>query len=159
MAKTPKRIDFQQLDLFSAVAELASNQRRTLDPGSDAGTFNIDTSIRELVTQTLKATPKSRYQIAAHMSELTGCEITKFQLDTWSAESKETHRFPLQYLPAFVTACDSKSLLRFLCEKCGGMYIEGKESLHMELGRLDFAKQQAGKKERAIRGLLETMGK
>jgi hypothetical protein len=38
--------------------------------------------------------PLSRYQVAAKMSELLDVDITKTMLDSWTAESKEQHRFP-----------------------------------------------------------------
>jgi hypothetical protein len=159
MAKIQKKLDADQMNLFQATVELASKQDEVLDSRIDAGTLDVSSILRQLISESLKKSPLSRFQISAKMSELIGSEITKFQLDSWSAESKESDRFPLEYFPAFIIATGDKTILKVICEKCNGLFIQGEESLHLELGRLDFTKRQVVKKERAIKDLLETFGK
>lgn len=60
------------------------------------GALNMSTEMRGLVSNILKDCPKSRFEVAARMSELTGVEITKYQLDSWTAESRDGWRFPLE---------------------------------------------------------------
>lgn len=53
------------------------------------GALAIGHALRHLISDLLKACPFTRFEIAARMSELTGQEITKHQLDSWTAESRE----------------------------------------------------------------------
>ena len=62
--------------------------------------------LRLAIKHALKQCPLSRVQVAGEMSHLIGdVEVTRFMLDTWTAESKEGHRFPAEYLPGFLP-CD-----------------------------------------------------
>jgi hypothetical protein len=90
MAKMKQRIDINQASLF----DLLKNYQEENHASRPAGSFDIDRQFRELISQALKNCPLSRWQVAARMSELTGHEITKAMLDSWTAESKEAHRFP-----------------------------------------------------------------
>lgn len=65
------------------------------------GDLDIGLALRHLLSNLLKACPQSRFVVAAKMAELTGHDISKNQLDSWTAESREGWRFPLEYLPAF----------------------------------------------------------
>ena len=92
MSKYKKRIDKnddRQISLFDLIIK---NQGEDTSPKE--GSLDIDTEVRHLVSEELKGCPYSRYHVAARMSELTGTEITKSMLDSWTAESKEQHRFP-----------------------------------------------------------------
>lgn len=82
-----------QISLFDFMEEIqekveASNTE--INPGS----LNISVQLRNELSEGLKYSTLSRHQVAARMSELIGTEITKSQLDSWTAESKEYHRFP-----------------------------------------------------------------
>lgn len=78
------------------------------------GALNFAIELRCLIAQLLKASPASRYQIAARMSELLATEITKYMLDAWTAESREAWRFPLEYAVAFEVACETRALTDWL---------------------------------------------
>jgi hypothetical protein len=88
------------VDLFDVPVERAPK------PGALDGM-----QFRHMLSEQVKASPLSRHQIAARMSELVGHEITKHQLDSWTAESREGWRFPLEYLPALEVA------LADICER------------------------------------------
>ena len=102
-----------------------------------AGSLDIDRQFRELVSEAIKRSPYSRYTIAARMSELTGHEITKSMIDSWSAESKENHRFPAIFIPAFCEAVGNRDVLGFLCEKAGTFNMKGPEALRAEIRQID----------------------
>jgi len=85
--------------------------------------FNLCNDIRVYLRRAIKQCIYSREQIAERMSLLTGKNITKAQLDSWTAESKRAHNFPTAYLPAFVISCDSMELMEFLCKESGGLFI------------------------------------
>lgn len=103
----------------------------------DEGALNIDHQLRRAVSEALKQCPLSRYQVAARMSELMGSDITKSMLDTWTAESKEQHRFPAAYLPAFCTATNSRLPLEIITRATGGFLMPGGDALRSEIQRMD----------------------
>lgn len=149
-----------QLDIFAFIEQLSQKQNNQPINGK----ASIDAALRSVVSDTLKHSSLSRYEVAAGMSEILGVEITKSQLDSWSAESKDLHRFPLVYLPAFCAATKDNALLRHICGLCGGYYIEGEEALVFEIGRIEEQEQELLKKgkqlaerKQAVRNFLETV--
>lgn len=142
-----------QLSIFDIIkARQQSGQGR---PGP--GSFNIQSRLREALSEALKACPFSRYEAAARMSELVGVEITKTMLDSWTAESKEYHRFPAEYLPAFCHVTGSKEPLRMMAELVQCYLVESEEALLAELGRIDQKKRELAAREKAIREFLAQM--
>lgn len=91
------------------------------------------------------------------MSELLGVEVSKSQLDSWTAESKDAHRFPAEYLPAFCAATGYKEPLRLMARLVSCYLLESEEALLAELGRIDQIKRDLTKKERAVRDFLDNM--
>jgi len=145
MAKLKKKID-NQLTIF----ELLSRDEAAESP--PAGSMDIDRAFREAVSASVKACPLSRYGVAARMSELLGQEITKSMLDSWTAESKENHRFPAIFLPAFCTATGSREPLALLGRLTGAFVLPGPEALRSEIQRLDeeIAIKRRERKKRTI---------
>jgi hypothetical protein len=127
-------------------------------PTKAAGSFDIDRQFRESISGALKQCPLSRWQVAARMSELVGCEISKSMLDSWTAESKEMHRFPAIFLPAFCEAAGSSEPLKIMGRLVGVFVLPGPEALRAEIRRIDedIQRKQAEKKKRVI--FLKEMG-
>lgn len=153
----PKKIDIpapNQLSIFDLIKHVAELQKPAHDTGFAEGSLDLDTVLRELISKTLKASKHDRYGVAAKMSRLMAREVTKSMLDSWSAESKETNRFPLNYLSALITATEDKSILRFLCEKAGGYFIESEDALRLELGKLEEQSREIDEKRKAIQEFL-----
>lgn len=148
MAKTQKRIDLNQLSLFDVLKDY-HERKPTLTP---AGSFDVDRQFREAISEALKNCPLSRWHVVGRMSELTGCEITKSMLDTWTAESKENHRFPAIFLPAFCEAVGCSEPLKLLGRLIGVFVLPGPEALRAEIKRIeeDIAKKQHEKKKRVM---------
>lgn len=115
------------------------------------GTLSIGQAIRALLSEQLKACELTRFDVAAAMSQLTGTEITKHQLDSWTAESREAWRFPVEYLPAFEVAVGTHAITAFLVDLRGGRLLIGKDALVAELGRLERVRDEAGKRIRALK--------
>jgi hypothetical protein len=158
MTKSQKRLDTalnNQLDIFEVIRRMSDVQRAASGQADTPGRLNIDATLREMVSDALKHTRLSRYEVGAEMSKLIGREITKGMIDSWSAESKENHRFPLAYLPAFCEAVGDKSIIRLIAEKAGGYFIEGEEALYTELGKLERMKKEISEKEKLIKQMLE----
>ena len=130
MSKPRKKID-GQYSLFELIRRL----EQPTDPSP--GDLNIQYQLQGVITQCVKRCPFSRWQIAARMSELLNQDISKYMLDTWTAESKEYHRFPAEYLPAFCQAVGSVEPLKILAEKAGVFVLQGPEALRSEIRKLE----------------------
>jgi hypothetical protein len=153
MAKLKKKIDPGQLSLFDILANLQS--KSTPPSGCRPASFNIDIQFREEISLGLKKSSFSRYQVAARMSELLGVEVSKAQLDSWTAESKENHRFPAAYLPAYCEATGDKEVLRIMAELLGCYVIESRDALLTQLGKIKEEKRELTDQERTIHRILK----
>lgn len=161
MAKLKRRIDITpgQGSIFEII-ERVEKEKAGINYNSDfPGRLNLDPAIRELISSGLKKTSLSRYEVGAEMSKFLGRDITKAMLDSWSAESKDGHKFPLAYLNAFSKATGDRELLRLICNNAGGYYIENEDALRLELGKLVEQKKKLTGQERLIREYLESMGR
>lgn len=93
------------------------------------------------------------------MSHLLGCEITKFMLDAWTAESKDGHRFPAEYLPAFCQVTGDREALTALAEAAGLFAMPGPDALRSEIQKLDEeAKRINSEKRKRLQFLKEMEG-
>ncbi len=124
-----------------------------------SGSLDIDSELRAAVSEDIKyaknSTGKelSRYEIASEMSELTGQDISKNMLDNWSAESHEKHRFPAQFLPAFVIATGGQRRVFEVISRRSGLFaLPGPEALRAEIQRLEdeIKRKKAEKQKREI---------
>ena len=118
------------------------------------GALDVGLQLRHLLSDLLKASPRTRFEIAAHMSELTGHEITKHQLDSWTAESREAWRFPLEYLPAFEVAVGTHHVSSWLANLRGCKLLVGKEALDAEIGKLERLKEDAARKIKQLKAAM-----
>ena len=105
------------------------------------GALSLGTTLRCLLSDVLKRAPMSRFDVAARMSELTGEAISKHQLDSWTAESRNAWRFPLEYL-AFETAVQTHEITAWIADLRGA------------LGKVSQMRDELAKQERAIKRLL-----
>ena len=142
----------------------ASSQRTIFDflreqepAGRRPGKLAVQAHLRNAIKQALKKCPLSRWQIAGEMSDLLDQEITKYQLDHWTCESKEQHRFPAEYLPAFCQAVGSTEPLRLLAEAVGVFVVPGQEALRAEIQRLDEAEKELKSERRRRLAFLQEM--
>ncbi len=141
-----------QLTIFDLIRE--DEAKKEPAPGS----MSIGNRLRNELSEGLRRCMLSRYEVASKMSELVGVEVTKSQLDSWTAESKEYHRFPAEYLPAFCAVTGHKEPLRIMARMIKCYLLEGKEALMAELGQIDQMRRELAKREKAVRNLLERLG-
>lgn len=120
-------------------------------PAPTGGSLDYSAELRHVLSQAVKESPQSRYEIAARMSELTGQDISKSMLDAWTAESKSLWRFPFEYAAAFEAACETTCLQELLGRKRGSRILVGEETLLAELGRIHKQRDELVKRERAIK--------
>jgi hypothetical protein len=133
MTKKKNRIDIHQASLF----EILQNFQNDAPAPKPIGSYNCDRRFREAISEALRWSPLSRYQVAARMSELTDTDITKTMLDSWTAESKEQHRFPAIFLPAFCEAVGCVEPLQMLGRLVGLFVLPGPEALRAEIQRIE----------------------
>ena len=138
MAKRPPSVDDRQLSLLDLIKQ--SEELKQCEP--DEGSLNVHTRFCHLLTNTIKISKYSRFEIAGRMSHLLGTEVTKFMIDSWTCESKDGHRLPAEWLPAFCAAAENRSPLQMLSE-LGGMYcLPGPEALRAEIHKISEEESQ-----------------
>ena len=123
-------------------------------PSLAAGSLHIGSRLRVVLSELLKESPLSRFQVAARMSELLGMELSKHQLDAWTAESRDAWRFPFEYAAAFEAACDTHALTELLAALRGSIVLIGEDALQAELGSLEMAEARIRARKRALKQLL-----
>lgn len=158
MPNFKKKIDINQTSIFDVLLQHAENSSEGTKKVPADGSLDVDKQFREAISSALKDSKLSRYGVAARMSELTGSEITKSMLDSWTAESKENHRFPAIYLPAFCEAVGSAEPLAILARLVGVFVLPSPDALRAEIQRLEeeITVKQREKKKRML--FLKEMG-
>jgi hypothetical protein len=148
MAKIKQRIDINQASLF----DILKNLQEESQVSRPAGSFDIDSQFRAAISEALKHCPLSRWQVAARMSELVGYEISKAMLDSWTAESKEGHRFPAIFLPAFCEVTGCSEPLKIMGKPVGVFVLPGPDALRAEIQRSEeeINRKQAEKRKRLM---------
>ena len=122
---------------------------RQTTPG--VGSHDFSHRFCHLLSAALKGCQKDRYEVACEMSRLTGDDITKAMLDSWTSQSKEQNRFPAQYLPAFMFVVGSNEPLEFLADKSGCLALTGDEAAMVVEARIDHAIKDLQKKKRDLK--------
>lgn len=156
MAKSKRKIDNRQenqMSLFDMLEEVET--QKTEGPAS--GSLNIQQQIKEALSQSLKKVSCKRWEVAGRMSEYTGIEITESMLNTWTAESKENHRFPMEFGPAFCWATGDYTIAKLFSKACGGKFIESEEVVLLNLARIEEEKQRLLEEEEQSRQYLRKM--
>jgi hypothetical protein len=145
-----RRINDSQTTLdFNALFEIPKPQE------SIAGNMDYSFELRHLISDTLKACPLDRFAVAAEMSRLTGKEITKGMIDSWSAESRAEWRFPLEFAPAFEVATGTYALTEFMARKRSCKVYAGEDLYAAELGKLEKLKNEVNQKIKLLKNHME----
>lgn len=146
MSKKRFLIDPRQRSIFDYIKE--SINKSPAIPGDS----NIHLQLKACLSEVLRRSRFSRYQVAARMGELLGVEISKTTLDTWTAESKENHRIPAEYIPAFCLAAESIDPLDLLARKARAFIFQDADALRAEIQRFDeqIRELQAEKRKRRL---------
>lgn len=157
MENNDKKITTIQSDLFQ---QLSNHEPDYLS--DNAPDLDIEQEFMGAVKYALRTAKKhglGRERIVERMNLCFPNEvlhITKRQLDSWCAESKEYHLFPAIYLDAFIWATRGiVSPMEVLTEALGMHLIDEHEQLAAELGKTAMAKAHAAKQERLLKRRLE----
>ena len=155
MPKRKTKIDIRQMSLFDVIKECSARAPEQAKEGE----LDIANTLRLALVEAIKQCPLSRHQIAGEMSHLLGVEVTKSTIDTWTAESKERHRIPAEYLPAFCRATGNREPIRLLAERGDMFAMPGPEALRAEIQRLNEEESKARAEKRKRMKFLEEMEK
>lgn len=88
-------------------------------------------------------------------SRLTGSEVSKYMLDAYASAARDTFNLPFWLVPVLETVCGTHDLTNWLVGVRGGKLLVGREALTADLGRLERARDEAG---RLIKELKKRMG-
>ena len=143
-------------DPFSGQLDLEIPQPPTPGVGSLDYAIELRHTLSEMISDAQhRGIIRSRYDLAALMSELAGHEISKAMLDSWTADSKEAWRFPFEYAAAFESGCSSNRLQELLARKRGSRILVGEDSLLAELGLIQKNRDELVERERAIKAYMK----
>lgn len=127
--------DFTVPSPVKGVAELAGFERQ----------------VNALVGTILNSDPRSRYEIAAKMSELLDEDVSKAMLDAYASPAREDHRVPFSRLGALVIVTNRQDLLRPLLAKMGIGALIGEEVNIARIGQLERKIAEAQAEMRALK--------
>ena len=146
-----------QLNLFDYLREIDDRRRAPVDT---EGTLNIRDQLRRALNRSIKDCGLSRAQIAGEMSHLLGVDVTKSQIDAWTAESKDQYRVPAEYLPAFCRVTESNESIEVITDAAGMFSMPGADALRSEIQKFTEMESRArAEKRKRMMFLEEMMGK
>ncbi len=156
LPKGRRSFSSDQAELFPS--HLAAPNR--LD-SPNAGNLDIHHELIGACAAALKAARErtwGRDRVVDRMNEAlpeTERPITLRKLNSWMADSKEFHDFPVRYLPAFCWATGSDEPLRVLAHALGLALVDERELAVQRLGDLQV---QGFRQRRETAALLKTLG-
>jgi len=95
-----------------------------------------------------------RWEIAARASRLAGKEISKYMLDSYTAESREACNAPAWVIPVLETACNAHLVSNWMAGVRGGRLYIGGDALAAELGRIERQRDELASQARELRDTL-----
>jgi hypothetical protein len=147
------KTDPNQLSLLDVLKQ--EEERMLLGLRDAPGALNMRSAVRNALYEMFKASPLNRWQIAAKMSELMDLEVTKYMLDAWTSESKEGHRFPMEFGPAACVASGNNKVIEVVCQPVGMFALGGPDALRSQKQQLNEQmaemRQQAAEIDRMIK--------
>ncbi|MHC1760424.1 MAG: hypothetical protein AB9917_13125 [Negativicutes bacterium] len=102
----------RQASLFDMIEEI--DPHKFAEPNFQIETKPLSSRIKEAISEAMKNSGLKRYAIAGQMSELLAVEITESMLNSYTAESKECHRMPAEYIPTFCKLTKDYTVLEIL---------------------------------------------
>lgn len=142
--KTDRNLE-NQTSLFDMIEEI--NPKKFDAPDFQIETKPLGLRIKEAISEAIKNSGLKRYAIAGQMSEYLGLEISESMLNSWTAESKESHRMPAEYYPIFCKITQDYAILEILVASAGGRMVKSEEIYLLEMGRLQQAEKSIRQKQ------------
>lgn len=110
----------------------------------------LEREIAATVATMLKEDPRTRYLIAAAMSELLDDDVSKSMLDKYASESSEAHAISAVRLLAMTQVTERYDLLDRVTRRIGAALLVGEEILTAELGHIDRQIAELRERRRSI---------
>jgi hypothetical protein len=107
-----------------------------------------------LVGAELREADGDRHEIAARMSRLAGHDVTKYMLDAYTSEGRETFNLPLWLVPSLEEACQTHAITNWLVGVRGGRLLLGRQVLEAEMGKWERQREQAARMVRELRKIM-----
>ena len=145
----------RQASLFDMIEEI--NPHKFAEANFQIETKPLPARIKEAISEAMKNSGLKRYAIAGQMSELLSVEITESMLNSYTAESKECHRMPAEYIPTFCKLTKDYTVLEILVAAAGGRMTKTKELYYLEMGMWQQAEENARKERAKLRREWERM--
>lgn len=111
-------------------------------------------TVAQLLAQMFAESGLDRWEIAARASRLAGKEISKYMLDSYTAESRDACNAPAWSIPVFETVCNSTLVSNWLASLRGGRLFVGRDALTAELGRIEGQRDELADKVRSLKDTL-----
>lgn len=121
--------------------------------GTASGTdFAIE--VKRCLQADLRDCRWSRADVAEMLGLAAGRSISEYQLDNWTAETKEGHRFPAELVGAWVRVTGSRRLIDLVCGAAGFVAADQTDRDLAEFGRATLREQKAQAEAERLRGEL-----
>lgn len=156
MAKMKRKIDTgmeKQMSIFDMLEDIETKKTQGPAPGS----LNMGAQIKNALTAALKGAGLKRWEIAGRMSDYISTEITESMLNSWTADSKEGHRFPLEYIAAFCWATGDYTVIKMVAQGCGCHLTMGREVVLLQMARLSDMRRRIDREEEKMLAYLDKM--
>lgn len=111
---------------------------------------DLSLRIKTAMGRALKECPKSAFQIAAEIAEMTGRDLTTDALYAYTAPSKPEHEIGITRFFAFVRVTGANWLIDVLVEDLGLTVLEGREAHFAQRGLLEQQRRQLDEQIRLL---------
>ncbi len=113
----------------------------------------------EQLSESIRRSPYSRYELADRLSYLLGRDIRQATLDAWLAQSN-ANRMPADVMVCLCRILDSAAPLATMLDGSPWSLADRADRAHAELGRVALAREELdGREAAARRALLNDRGR
>lgn len=126
--------------------------------GMDASTMR--SKVARAMSEALRECPHDRFEVAKRMAqELGKPTFSKAMLDSYTAESKETHNISFVMLVAFIRATGCSWLWDYLLRDEGYTVLQGDEARLAEIGHVEQQKRELEARLKSLRSAPVALGR
>ena len=123
----------------------------------EPGEFDIDSKLKTWASKAICKSEMSRWEIAGKLSEMVNYDVSKSMLDAWTAESKESHRFPASIVPALCIVTGDYNGMRIMARTCRCSLLETKDAMFVEIAKMEKQKDQLHRNIEQMKNKIQAM--
>ena len=120
-------------------------------PSQAAALAGLERQICSAVGAILNSDPRSRFAIAAEMSELLDETVSKEMLDAYASPAREGHKVAMSRFMALVVVTNRHDLMDPLLRSIGAGLLVGEEVHTARIGRLELLIAEAQRELKAVK--------